>query len=1315
EASGTNNMVKTSELTFDGGSAGGNSHVTTRTSFIQDSATGQRQTTYTHDFRGRVLLSTNAQAPHTLVKVDNLGRVTAAAQYTSTGSITVGTTDPGATGTQSNRVALSKTAYDELGRAWKTTRYKIDQADGSDDDLIDSLTWYDPAGRVMKVKGESAHQKYAYDRLGRRTRSFDLATDDDTQYGHASASTAVWDSDDNRTNLAGDIVLEEHQTAYESDDSDNVLMTVSIRRNHNDLANGTTGELDDNADGGTPTLLTLTAADVTGRVDITAMWYDTQDRMTDTVRYGTNAGSTFTRGSLSVPTRSDTALRTTTVYNDNGTTLEIEAPGLPSAPTGTTGAKTRFEYDALFRQTKVISNYVNGTPGDGTGDDDQTVIYGYSKALRTSITADLPTGSTDQVTTYIYGSTKGTPSAMKIATGHLLRAVKYPDSSNGGTTVANIDSDSSDVVSHAYNAQGQMTYSKDQAGNVIQTSYDTAGRETARDATVVGGFDDHVFQIATSYLSRGLIDTVTQHGDDGGTQVVRDQVQYAYDDWGNLTTFTQDPDSAISGGSGRDPFPVTFSYEKAAPSGARSVVRRTGVTLAGDTSYPASYSYLSSGNRLDDAASRVTRVVSNAVTLAEYGYAGSGTLISTDLAECNARTQSSDAVAYDRLDRFDRVITQVWEGSSNQQSYDRAGKENIYSVAIAYDRNSNIVSVLDSLRTSGGTRVFDALYGLDNLNRLIQTDEGELTSGITTRSRYEQWTLDQVGNWSNHKVDLNGDKDYLDNVPPQEFQEDRTHNVVNELTDRDQDTNATAGYENAYNLAYDAVGNLADDGEGYTYIYDAFGRLRKVLVDIGGTTYDVVEHRYNGLGYRIGYHYDVDTDVDVDDDDPWYWHAYDERWRIIGTYYHDPNTAATDDDAPKERFVYHAAGFGGYGGSSYIDSVILRDKDANTSWEAASDGTLEERRYYCQNWRADVSAVLTDAGKLVESVKYSSYGVAYGLPTGDTDSDGDYDATDAGAIGGGGYNVLEDADLDGDNDAADATFASAVVGGYQTLGRGTLSSTGVQNRKGYAGYEMDPVMLGSKYHARHSVYSAVVGRWIRRDRAGYGDGPNLHQYVKSAPIVLLDPLGLASTVGGGPIPRFPRYLGCAMSTLTRQECEACCQRVFTKGDALEKCLEACKYRPPVYTPPLPGTPGTPEERHCEEVCKNPDTHGGVTCVNGQLIVCICDQNISIPSVTWNTQYRKCVLRHEGINWRASQCNPNPNPGQFPVVPKDPWICAATCNEAEAYEDMVRCVQEIDCGGDAVCEEKKAEVLKRISPRAQDLRNRCEECRQRFPR
>jgi len=46
--------------------------------------------------------------------------------------------------------------------------------------------------------------------------------------------------------------------------------------------------------------------------------------------------------------------------------------------------------------------------------------------------------------------------------------------------------------------------------------------------------------------------------------------------------------------------------------------------------------------------------------------------------------------------------------------------------------------------------------------------------------------------------------------------------------------------------------------------------------------------------------------------------------------------------------------------------VVLCQKDANSGWKSAADGTLEQRYYYCQNWRADVSAIVTLDGKMME-------------------------------------------------------------------------------------------------------------------------------------------------------------------------------------------------------------------------------------------------------------------------------------------------------------------------------------------------------------
>ncbi len=113
----------------------------------------------------------------------------------------------------------------------------------------------------------------------------------------------------------------------------------------------------------------------------------------------------------------------------------------------------------------------------------------------------------------------------------------------------------------------------------------------------------------------------------------------------------------------------------------------------------------------------------------------------------------------------------------------------------------------------------------------------------------------------------------------------------------------------------------------------------------------------------------------------------------------------------------------------------------------------DERVYYAQNWRGDVSALLTDTGSMIEWVKYSAYGVPYSLPAGDTDSSGTWDAADEGRIGdaiGVSYDVRYDANLDGVVGDDDITHANSIAGGYQTLGRGMQSSPAVANRVGYA-------------------------------------------------------------------------------------------------------------------------------------------------------------------------------------------------------------------------------------------------------------------------
>ena len=236
--------------------------------------------------------------------------------------------------------------------------------------------------------------------------------------------------------------------------------------------------------------------------------------------------------------------------------------------------------------------------------------------------------------------------------------------------------------------------------------------------------------------------------------------------------------------------------------------------------------------------------------------------------------------------------------------------------------------------------------------------------------------------------------------------------------------------------------------------------------------------------------------------DKTYYVAFDERWRIVGVF-------RESDTSAKEAFVYHNAGASGYGGSSYIDDCILRDRDHNSGWAAAADGTLEQRRYYCQNWRHDVVALIKSDGKIAERDRYLSYGTSFGSPLADATFDGIVNASDTTQVNtdwGANYHVRSDFNLDGAVGAADSAEVTANSG--KTLGWGTLSDmTNVANRKGYAGYEID-VAIGKLYHVRHRALSTELGRWLRRDPMGYASSKNLVAYGTESVLAGTDPLGL---------------------------------------------------------------------------------------------------------------------------------------------------------------------------------------------------------------
>jgi len=71
-----------------------------------------------------------------------------------------------------------------------------------------------------------------------------------------------------------------------------------------------------------------------------------------------------------------------------------------------------------------------------------------------------------------------------------------------------------------------------------------------------------------------------------------------------------------------------------------------------------------------------------------------------------------------------------------------------------------------------------------------------------------------------------------------------------------------------------------------------------------------------------------------------------------------------------------------------LNVLVSRPNDDTGRWAKVADGTLEQRYYYCQNSCAGAAAIVNGSGKMMEWVKYSSYGVPIVFHAGDTDNGG---------------------------------------------------------------------------------------------------------------------------------------------------------------------------------------------------------------------------------------------------------------------------------------------------------------------------------------
>ncbi|MFH1708054.1 MAG: RHS repeat-associated core domain-containing protein [Planctomycetota bacterium] len=237
----------------------------------------------------------------------------------------------------------------------------------------------------------------------------------------------------------------------------------------------------------------------------------------------------------------------------------------------------------------------------------------------------------------------------------------------------------------------------------------------------------------------------------------------------------------------------------------------------------------------------------------------------------------------------------------------------IFDQHYEYDKVGNRITQKIDEETNWDERYYyDGLYRLTEMKRgnvWLNNDEWVVSSV----QRTEDWGLDLLYNWTGY--DVSGDET---------ISQDRTHNVLNQITDIDQTS-----------LVYDLQGNMTDDGN-RTYVWDLAGKLKEVKDDQDAT---IATFAYDAYGRRV-----------TKDDGTNVYHYYYNGWQVIEEYMDNGVTTAL-----MARNVW----------GLYLDELVVRtDVNAGSDLYPVSNSVYSPLRYY------------DGSGNLTARIKYTPYGKA---------------------------------------------------------------------------------------------------------------------------------------------------------------------------------------------------------------------------------------------------------------------------------------------------------------------------------------------------
>ncbi len=206
------------------------------------------------------------------------------------------------------------------------------------------------------------------------------------------------------------------------------------------------------------------------------------------------------------------------------------------------------------------------------------------------------------------------------------------------------------------------------------------------------------------------------------------------------------------------------------------------------------------------------------------------------------------------------------------------------------------------------------------------------------------------------------------------------------------------------------------------------------------------EYSYTATGRRVTERYDMNQNNQLDSTEPTTVIATDLAGRRVATFITKGVFYA------KETFFHHPPEISGPG---FAGGPLVRDRNAALvdpdAWYDDADTDRLERRYYATDWQGRVVSMVTAAGELAESYRYTASGVPIGIPLGDVNGDGkvelgaadeDWQQAYWWENNYGPYDARLDLDLNGSVNAADIGLVGSQTPGTMPTARASAASVG---------------------------------------------------------------------------------------------------------------------------------------------------------------------------------------------------------------------------------------------------------------------------------